>query len=537
MHSETARRGAAILFAATLFAALLPMFTPAARAAEPYVAEGLIAAFSPVGLGTTEGGFIVSCPSMPPTQGQDGYVFALPSDFPADGSTTSVTGRNAANSYDLDLSFYGADCGYLGGSATSAADETAPTPAGTRFVVVSAFAGRNTTATLTVTPGSGGPAPTPTEEPEPQPSETTPPTDGERGTYSSSPNDPLFPSRNVILGGQWGMRRIQAPQAWSEPRATGYGIRVAIVDSGVDLAHEDLSCPGKIDIVPGANSTSDNGNADDIDGHGTHVAGIVGACTNNGVGVVGVAPDSTLLPIRVFSPTDGNVNTIARGIRAATDGGAHVINMSLSVGIGAAPVGGGVIGVLPGLLPEVDRALEYAASKGVVVVAAAGNDTYPFCEYPALAEDLICVGSTDPRDLKSWYSNFPVKINPDDFAGPAVVAPGGTGQVFCDFHAENILSTYATKFDNCNEGFAGYRGLDGTSMASPHVAGVAALVYDRIGGGRSGLKEATSRRRFARIAIVHLLEAMRLGTRFRHRPGDGIVLPRLAERDGAAPPR
>ncbi len=326
------------------------------------------------------------------------------------------------------------------------------------------------------------------EEVRPTPSPTTSPTNAAavRGHYPINPNDPLFPERDQILGGQWGMRQIGSPEAWQQPQATGFGVNVAVLDTGLDLEHADLACSNKIRIIDGADQAGDGGGPRDIDGHGTHVAGIIGACTNNARGVVGVAPDSTLLPIQVFGG-DANAMSIARGIKAAADGGAHVINMSLGIGIFNVP---GTGTIARELLAEFDEAIRYAEEKGVVVVAAAGNDAFPICDYPALAEDIVCVGATDRREIKSWYSNFAFKAGSRDPVGPAVVAPGGSGQIFCNFHAENIVSTVPTKFDRCSEGegtgnYDGYRGLDGTSMAAPHVSGVAALVYDRLGGVRS----------------------------------------------------
>jgi hypothetical protein len=309
-----------------------------------------------------------------------------------------------------------------------------------------------------------------------------------------TPNDPFFgtdPSNSIDLDPtQWGLRKVRAPQAWQEKQATGFGIKVAVIDSGVDLEHEDLQCAGKIESVPGSNYIDATKSPDDDNGHGTHVAGIIGACTNNNKGVAGVAPDTTIVPFKVLDAAgDGNLNNAAAAVRKATDSGADVINMSL----------GSILGPASGIrqpvkaLTFMDEAVAYAQSKGVVVVAAAGNDSGPLCEYPSAIEGVLCVGATDPRDLKSWYSVFPNKID-GAALGPAVVAPGGTGQVFCDLVAEDILSTYATDVDEAAgdcDGRLGYTALNGTSMASPHVAGVAALVYDRLGGVRTAQNAQT----------------------------------------------
>ena len=353
------------------------------------------------------------------------------------------------------------------------------------------------------------PTPTPTDSPTgtPSPSDTPTPTPtssaATRNSYPEVPDDPYFgedPANPVDLDAtQWAPRKIRAPQAWQEVQATGAGVKVAVIDSGLDLGHPDFDCPGKVSVVAGSDAVRDGNGPQDVDGHGTHVAGIIGACTNNGVGIAGVAPDSTIMPIQVFSSDanydgDGDNNgqdDLADAIRLAADSGAHVINMSLSFGIAPVP-GTGLLGsqyeytnfrTIPAGIRE---AIKYAQEAGVVVVAAAGNDTtLPICDYPAVAKDVICVGATDPRDVRTWYTNGANKPQTNGSFGPAVVAPGGTEALFCDLHAEHILSTYSRAHDGCDEGLEGYRTLNGTSMASPHVAGVAALVYDRLAGERN----------------------------------------------------
>jgi len=347
---------------------------------------------------------------------------------------------------------------------------------------------------FTITTGGAGgtPSPSPTESttPTPDPTQSPPPT-GSRGTYTATPNDPYFPdSEDLFAPQQWGPQIIQAPQAWTKPRATGFGINVAVLDSGVDLEHEDLQCPGKLAVVPGSDVMEDGNGPDDVNGHGSHVAGIIGACTNNGTGVAGVAPDSTIMPFQIFGADgSGSIEAIEQGIRRATDAGAHVINMSLSLGVGALPAGGGFLGWVPGIAPEIDEAIDYANSKGVVLVAAAGNDSLPLCEYPAFYTDVVCVGATDNRDLKSWYSGFPNKAD----LGPAVTAPGGSEPVFCDVPSESVYSLWPEELNACALGDElSYRAINGTSMATPHVAGVAALVYDRLGGERSAENRAAA---------------------------------------------
>lgn len=326
---------------------------------------------------------------------------------------------------------------------------------------------------FTVYSGATDPDPTPTETPTETPTSTPtddptdPPAPPGRGTYPANPNDPLFAD-------QWGMTTIKAPQAWQETNATGYGIKIAIVDSGLDLGHEDFACPGKLSVLPGSDISVDN-TPQDEDGHGTHVAGIAGACTNNGKGVVGVAPDSTIMPVRVFGEPNLD-KAMADGIRFATDNGAHVINLS----IGDIPPFShlGALGY-----PQTEEAMEHARSNGVVIAAAAGNFDQPTCEYPSFSRNVICVVATDRNDVRSYYSDFPVNADPNSDEPkiePVVAAPGGQG-TFCE---ESITSTYLRSNESiCHT--SGYEGLDGTSMSSPHVAGIAALMYDRLGGERS----------------------------------------------------
>lgn len=295
------------------------------------------------------------------------------------------------------------------------------------------------------------------------------------GGYPAGPNDPFFNAEsNPAIPQQWGPQKIGASRAWESGAATGNGITVAVLDTGVDLEHEDLACPDK--FVPGHDFIEDDAEPDDENGHGTHVAGIIAACTNNGIGIAGAAPHAKIMPLRVLNESGtGTVGGLYKAIRFAAEEGAHVINMSLSTG----PQGfwfGNVIH---------EEAVRYAASRGVVMVAAAGNSAADPCETPASLPEVICVGATDENDMKSWYSSFAAKAE-----GVAMVAPGGDGELIdCRAYAGQIFSLVPLDHEyDCPEDPLGYANANGTSMAAPHVAAAAALVYERLGGERSATK-------------------------------------------------
>jgi len=260
--------------------------------------------------------------------------------------------------------------------------------------------------------------------------------------YSSNPRvayaEPDFVAQAVgspddsYFGNQWALTKIGAPQAWDVTTGNP-SINIAILDTGVDLDHPDLADK----IVSNINFSS-SPTVDDVYGHGTHVAGIAAAMTNNGVGVAGLGYSSTIMNVKVLGDTgSGTYSAIASGIMWAVDNGAEVINMSLG---GSSPSS------------TLQDAINYAWSKGVVVVAAAGNygNTAPL--YPAHYANCIAVAATDYTDAKASFSNYGDWVD--------VAAPG--------------VFIYATLKDNS------YGKKSGTSMASPHVAGLAALVFTTV---------------------------------------------------------
>ena len=250
---------------------------------------------------------------------------------------------------------------------------------------------------------------------------------------------------------QWHLRQIGLPQAWKTGH--GKGVIVAVIDTGVSRVG-DLA---ETTFVPGYNFIANNANAADDHGHGTHVAGTIAQSTNNKLGVSGVAYGASIMPIKVLSAGgSGSMAGIAQGIRWAADHGAQVINMSLG---GRFAVG------------TIANAVKYARGKGVTIVAAAGNDGNGSVSYPARYPGVIAVAATQFDETTTFYSNWGPQID--------IAAPGGNVRVDQngDGKPDGVLQ-HTIVPGNISK--TDYLWFMGTSMATPHVAGVAALV---IGAG------------------------------------------------------
>lgn len=255
----------------------------------------------------------------------------------------------------------------------------------------------------------------------------------ETSHYLSSVDAPDF---DVL---QYGPQKIKAPAAWDQD-ITGDGVVISVIDTGVDADHQDLE--GR--VLEGWNVIDSNNNTSDYDGHGTHVSGIAAAAGDNGQGMVGVAWDAEILPLRVFSPDVATYSdVVAQAIVISADPDSYsetahlkpadIINMSLGS---------------QAYSPLEQAAIDFAIENNVVVVSSMGNSYKENIMYPAANEGVISVGATDPNDDKTKFSTTGRHIS--------VSAPGKL--VYSSLPNDN------------------YGRWSGTSMSSPFVAGAAALI-------------------------------------------------------------
>ena len=238
-----------------------------------------------------------------------------------------------------------------------------------------------------------------------------------------SPNDLLFSTY------QWNLPAIETEMGWKLSKGSK-DVIIAVVDTGVQANHPDLE--GK--LLPGYNAITNDSPPDDDVGHGTHVAGIIGALVNNSEGVAGISWYNKILPVKALDSSGaGTTYSVAEGIIWAADNGAKVINLSLGNYADS---------------QFLHDAIKYAYDRDIVIVSASGNDNTERPGYPAAYPEVLAVAATNASAEKASFSNYGDYID--------VTAPG-----------ESIASTYPD---------SQYAALSGTSMASPHVAALAGLV-------------------------------------------------------------
>jgi type VII secretion-associated serine protease mycosin len=241
-------------------------------------------------------------------------------------------------------------------------------------------------------------------------------------SLEQTPNDPRFSE-------MWNLAKIRAEAGW-DITVGSPDVIIAVIDTGADFSHPDLQ--GK--LLPGYDFVNGDADPTDDQGHGTHVAGTAAAATNNGIGIAGVSWSAKVMPVKALGANGAGAHSwIANAIVWATDHGADVINMSL----------GG-----PYTSATMRQAVDYAWNHGVVVVAAAGNSNTSNPTYPAAYDNVIGVSATTQNDQRASFSNYGNYVS--------VASPG-----------VSILSTIRS---------GSYQAWSGTSMATPHVAGLAALI-------------------------------------------------------------
>lgn len=268
------------------------------------------------------------------------------------------------------------------------------------------------------------------------------------------PNDPYYSgyyqTSHSGWQNQWALSKVSAPVAWDTTKNLNTDLLLAIIDTGVDYTHPDLS--GKMarnsaGQIIGYNFVANNNDPKDDNGHGTHVAGIAAAATDNGLGIAGISFNSVkVMPVKVLDAAgSGTYTAIVNGIVWAADNGARVISMSL---------GGSSYS------QALQDACNYAWNKGVAIVAAAGNDGRLTISYPGGNNHVLAVGASDANDAMASFSNWGIDVG---FAAPGV----------------NILSTmptYDVTLTTSSGYYKNYDALSGTSMATPYVGGLAAML-------------------------------------------------------------
>jgi len=278
------------------------------------------------------------------------------------------------------------------------------------------------------------------------------------GSVQLAPNDPYWLTDPSFGIGEWGLRAAQVDKAWDVVRGSPL-VTVAVIDTGIDANHPDLvgvALPG-VSLVSSPDPSCTPGSTVDDNGHGTHVAGLIAANGNNGQGIAGVAFGVRILPVKALDCTgSGMLSDVASGVIWATDHGARIINISLGSSSAQSTL---------------QDAIRYAVAHNVLVVAAAGNcgvvstrcDFINEPQYPGAYPEVLAVAATDQGDVHASFSNV------DSYVG--ISAPG--------VKIWSTTPTYPTYLSRTTSSGTTYAAFNGTSQASPLVAGIAALVLSR----------------------------------------------------------
>lgn len=285
-------------------------------------------------------------------------------------------------------------------------------------------------------------------------------TDTHTDTNTNLPNDPLY-----LEGKQWNFDMIGMPRVWEKYPDINLGkdVIVAVVDTGVsDGQHSAKRVPdlSQTCILEGYNFVDDNTDAYDGMGHGTHVAGTIAQSTNNGIGVTGIAPQVCILPLKVLSDEgSGSVADIADGIYLATEANAKVINLSLGS---------------PSASPVINKAIDHAFEHNIFLACAAGNGYKGIINYPAGHKGCHAISAINRSGELAYYSSYGKSTEGQELF---IAAPGGEMKGPDDIN-DGIWQDTVDPEDITKHGYFPFQG---TSMAAPHVAGVAALVISNLG--------------------------------------------------------